>query len=57
MVGGVRRYRDAAARRRACRARGSGEVVAREWATGGISNLNPLRDHYFNNDIFVHYVQ
>jgi hypothetical protein len=28
-------------------------VVAKEWATGGISNLNPLRDHYFNKDIFV----
>jgi hypothetical protein len=26
-------------------------VAAREWATGGISNLNPLPDHYFNNYI------
>ena len=28
-------------------------VVAREWATSSISNLNPLWDHYFNKDIFV----
>ncbi len=28
--------------------------LLREWATGGISkNWNPLRDHYFDNDIFV----
>ena len=31
-------------------------VVAREWATGGISYLNPLGDHYIlNNDILIQY--
>ena len=44
-VGGVRWYRDAAARWRAHCARGSGEVVAREWQQA-VSNLNPLRDHF-----------
>ena len=47
---GVRRRNDDVAQQRCA------VVVARERVTGGISNLNPLPDHHFNNDIFVQYV-
>ena len=36
---------------------GSSDVVAREWVTAVSQIWNPLRDHYFNKDIFVQYVQ
>ena len=62
-VGAVRRYRNAAARRRARRARGSCDEEMTMQRSGccesgrqAVSqNWNPLRDHYFNMTYFVQY--
>ena len=64
LVGAVCRYRDAAVRWRARRARGSCDEEMPMLRSGccesgrqAVSqNWNPLRDHYFNNDIFVQYL-